>query len=132
MTLNRRAFTWYPTQKKDWIAEDSAFELLLGIFSQEILLRKTIILHSDEQPIRYVEMTPLGWFLKDSRIKEIISTYPPEVEEFCFNPIIGTAMPIYRLIEPRSVGLQFSPSLLSPEELREILRKMNRENQIIS
>lgn len=132
MTLDRRAFTWYSTQKKDWIAEDGAFELLLGISSRNILLRETIILHSGEQPIRYVEMTPLGWFLKDPRFKEVISAYPPEVGAFCFNPMIGTAMPIYRLTEPRSVGLQFSPSLLSPEELREILCKMNRENQMIS
>ncbi len=47
--LDRRAFSFYDVGKKDWILETGDFEILVGASSQDIRLKTTLRLVSDQQ-----------------------------------------------------------------------------------
>ena len=58
--LDRRAFSFYDVGKKDWILETGDFEIMVGASSQDIRLKTTLRLDSDQQASSYADKTALA------------------------------------------------------------------------
>ncbi len=58
--LDRRAFSFYDVGKKDWILETGDFEILVGASSQDIRLKTTLRLDSDQQASSYADRATLA------------------------------------------------------------------------
>ncbi|RJP52363.1 MAG: glycosyl hydrolase [Anaerolineaceae bacterium] len=58
--LDRRAFSFYDVGKKDWILETGDFEILAGASSQDIRLKTTLRLDSDQQASSYADRATLA------------------------------------------------------------------------
>lgn len=69
--LSDRSFAYYDTTISDWFVESGAYEIQIGTSSRDIRLRKTIVVHSDQQiPLVLDDMTTVGDVLRSGKMTE--------------------------------------------------------------
>jgi beta-glucosidase len=69
--LDRRAFAFYNPDQKDWIVEAGEFEILIGASSQDIRLRDTVTLSSEQKAALPLERNKLDIYYNPTKDKQI-------------------------------------------------------------
>lgn len=130
-SLGKRAFSYYSTEKKDWVAEDGEFKILAGSSSRDIRLDAALLLSSTKKEVtRYTRNSTVSEVLAvpegRSYIKGILEkafgvALPEEADkkEGTAGELIFNETPIRQLLMYAAGG--FTEDML--EELLAILNK---------
>ncbi len=75
-TLNKRAFAYWNVELHDWHVESGEFELLIGKSSRDIVLQKTVTVHSTLRlPVRYDRNSIFMDIMADPRAKAALKPF---------------------------------------------------------
>lgn len=121
IVLGDHAFAFWNENTGKWCVESGEFEIMAGDSSQNILLRKTIEIESDDRYMLYSTMTPVEWICKAKNLKAACEGLPDTIYEtlYAARDMI-CAFPFYRLRYPQ---MGFVP--ISQEQMDTILYRLN-------
>lgn len=125
--FNTNDFSHYDVASRNWIVESGPYEILVGKSSRDIVLSKSLYLHSHYVPIKlYTRNTLMGDFLKNPKSKPIVEPFliketqnimPSETERAQFLDYLKS-IPIKKLII-------ISQGVFTEEMLTDLLKSLN-------
>ncbi len=137
-TLNKRAFAYWNVELHDWHVESGEFDILIGKSSQNIVLKKTVTVHSTVKlPVRYDMNSIFMDIMADPRAKSalkpfmdgIVNALAPQddaASDTAKEAISSEMMEAMLQYMPLRAALSFGNDQISEEQTELLLNELNR------
>ena len=123
--LNKRAFAYYDTDRRDWCVETGDFEVLVGKSSADIVLRYTVTVTAQAKKNIYTRNSSFAECLLESHAAEVIRHYLEGIKvKFNLDEESERGKSFLKGAPLRNL-ISYSPTPVSEEELVKILNEMN-------
>lgn len=137
-TLNKRAFAYWNTTIHDWHVESGEFDILIGKSSRDIVLQKTITVHSTVAlPVRYDRNSIFMDIMADPRTKAalkpfmdgIVNVLAPQddnVSDTAKEAISTDMVEAMLQYMPLRAALSFGNGGVTEEQIEQLLDRLNQ------
>ncbi len=136
-TLNNRAFAYWNTELHDWHVETGEFDILIGKSSQDLVLKKTVMVRSTVKlPVRYDMNSIFMDIMSDPRAKSnlkpfldgIANALAPETDasDTAKEAISTEMMEAMLQYMPLRAAFSFGNDQITEEQIESLLNELNR------
>ena len=137
-TLNKRAFAYWNVELNDWHVESGEFALLIGKSSREIMLQRTVMVHSTVKlPVHYDMNSIFMDIMSDPRAKSalkpfmdgIMNALAPQddnASDTAKEAISNDMMEAMLQYMPLRAVLSFGSGQATPETIEALLTELNQ------
>ncbi len=129
--LDSRAFAYYDTALSDWFVENGDYEIQVGTSSQDIALKETVTLHSDQKlPLLVDDMTTVGEVLRAGKMtpllkEKLIATGFMQPEQAAGQGASGNEM-MKSMLDGLPIHSLRSFAQCNPGELEQIIEELKK------
>ncbi len=135
--LNNRAFAYWNTELHDWHVETGEFDILIGKSSQDLVLKKTVMVRSTVKlPVRYDMNSIFMDIMSDPRAKSnlkpfldgIANALAPETDasDTAKEAISTEMMEAMLQYMPLRAAFSFGNDQITEEQIESLLNELNR------